>query len=171
MLARREAYDIAVQVDGDGQHLPSEIGRLLAPLLRGEAELVLGSRYVDKTCYRTPWARRAGMKLFAFVVSAVTGRRFFDTTSGFRACDASVIEYLSEHYPEDYPEVEALVLLSRAGFRILEVSCEFGSRTGGHSSITPFRSAYYMVKVLLAIAIGLFREVPPRADQPGEAPG
>jgi glycosyltransferase involved in cell wall biosynthesis len=164
LFARENGYDVAVQVDGDGQHPPAEIDRLLAPLASGDADVVLGSRYVEQTDYRAPWTRRAGMILFSRVVSAVTRRRLLDTTSGFRASGRRVIEYLAEHYPEDYPEVEALVLLSRAGFRIAEVGCEFTDRRLGQSSITAARSAYYMVKVLLAIFVGLFRSVPaPRA--------
>lgn len=162
LFARRNGYDVAIQVDGDGQHLASEIPLLLEPLRSGEVDLVLGSRYVERTDYHSPVARRAGMILFSAVVTAATGQRFQDTTSGFRAAGRGVIEYLSEFYPQDYPEVEALVLLKRAGFSIREVACRFRDRTGGQSSITVTRSAYYVVKVLLAIAIGLFRSPPPR---------
>jgi glycosyltransferase involved in cell wall biosynthesis len=176
LFARRHGYDVAIQVDGDGQHLPSEIDRLLPPLAAGEADLVLGSRYVEETAYRSTFPRRMGMILFSWVVSRVTRRRFLDTTSGFRAASRSVIDYLAEHYPQDYPEVEALVLLSRSGFRIVEVPCRFRERTGGSSSITPVRSIYYVVKVLLAIGIGLARRLPgseengPRARSPGPRP-
>jgi len=165
LYADRHGYDVAVQVDGDGQHLPSEIPRLLAPLEAGEADVVLGSRYVEKTDYRSPVARRAGMVMFSAVVTAVTRQRFLDTTSGFRAAGREGIVYLARNYPQDYPEVEALVLLRRAGFRVTEVACRFRDRAGGRSSITPARSAYYVVKVLLAIFIGLFRSVPPREER------
>jgi glycosyltransferase involved in cell wall biosynthesis len=162
LYARDHGYDAAIQVDGDGQHPAAEIDHLLGPLGRGEADLVLGSRYMGKTEYRAPLPRRLGMILFSAVVSAITRQRLLDTTSGFRASGRAVIEYLAEHYPEDYPEVEALVLLRRAGFRITEIPCRFRDRRLGHSSITPFRSAYYVIKVLLAIFMGLLRSVPPR---------
>jgi glycosyltransferase involved in cell wall biosynthesis len=167
MFARDHGYDVAVQVDGDGQHLPSEIDRLLEPLASGEADLVLGSRYVEETAYRAPKARRLGMVIFSTVVSALTRQRLVDTTSGFRAAGARVIRYLAENYPHDYPEVEALVLLRRAGFRIVETPCAFRERRGGHSSITAPRSVYYVIKVLLAIFVGLFRAVPPFSAENG----
>lgn len=162
LYAHRHGYEVAVQVDGDGQHLASEIPALLGPIQGGHADLVLGSRYVEKTDYRSPVARRAGMVMFSTVVTAVTGQRLLDTTSGFRAAGRECIAYLAHHYPQDYPEVETLVLLLRAGFRVTEVPCRFRDRVGGRSSITPARSAYYVVKVLLAIFIGLFRTLPPR---------
>ena len=164
LFARENGYDVAIQVDGDGQHPPAEIDRLLAPIERGEADLVLGSRYAEKTEYHAPLSRRIGMIIFSGVVSAITRQRLLDTTSGFRASGRGVIEYLAEHYPEDYPEVEALVLLRRADFRVVEVACQFRDRHEGQSSITPIRSAYYMVKVLLAIFMGLLRSVPPRPE-------
>ena len=164
LFARKHGHDVAVQVDGDGQHRADEIDRLLEPLARGEADVVLGSRYAGETGYRSPALRRLGMLLFSAVVSALTGRRLRDTTSGFRASGRRAIEFLAEHYPEDYPEVEALVLLSRAGFRVVEVPCRFREREAGRSSITGRRSVYYVIKVLLAILVGLFRRVPPVGD-------
>ncbi len=163
--AARNGYDAAVQVDGDGQHVPEEIRRLLAPIVRGEADLALGSRFVGPPSYRAPRARRAGMLVFSLVVRLVTGQRLGDTTSGFRASGRTVIEYLALHYPQDYPEVEALVLLKRAGFRIVEVPCRFAERTAGRSSITAARSAYYVLQVLLAILVGLFRRLPSREPE------
>jgi glycosyltransferase involved in cell wall biosynthesis len=167
LYALRRGFDVGVQVDGDGQHLPAEIPRLLAPLERGDADLVLGSRFVERSEYRAPIARRLGMLVFSTVVSAVTGRRLRDTTSGFRAARLEVMRYLAAHYPQDYPEVESLVLVARAGFRVRETACRFAERRAGRSSITGARSAYYVVKVLLAILAGLFRGVPPR-DRPRE---
>lgn len=162
LFAMRHDYDVAVQVDGDGQHDAREIPKLLAPITCGEADLVLGSRYVGSAEYRAPAARRLGMQLFSATVSVLTGQELLDTTSGFRAAGKAAIAYLAEHYPRDYPEVEALVLLKRAGFRVRELGCRFRMRSEGRSSITPVRSVYYVIKVLLAIGVGLFREVPPR---------
>jgi glycosyltransferase involved in cell wall biosynthesis len=160
LFAREHGYDVAVQVDGDGQHRADEIGKLLAPLERGEADVVLGSRWAADTGYHAPPLRRLGMLLFSAVVSRLTGQRLRDTTSGFRASGRRAIEFLAEHYPVDYPEVEALVLLSRAGFRIVETPCQFREREAGRSSITGRRSVYYVIKVLLAIFVGLFRKMP-----------
>jgi hypothetical protein len=109
------------------------------------------------------------MLLLSATVSLVTRQRLRDTTAGFRACARPVMEYLAAHYPHDYPEVEALVLVQRAGFRIVETACRFRERAGGRSSITPLRGVYYMIKVPLAILIGLFRRVPPRPE-PGDLP-
>jgi glycosyltransferase involved in cell wall biosynthesis len=167
LFARRSGYDVAIQVDGDGQHDAAEIGKLVAPIERNEADVVLGSRYVEDSEYRAPALRRVGMKIFARTVSAITAQRFHDTTSGFRAAGRAAIDYLAEHYPQDYPEVESLVLLKRAGFRVLEVPCRFRERAQGRSSITTARSAYYLVKVLLAIGMGLLRAVPERPAPSG----
>jgi len=163
-FAHRHGYDVAVQVDGDGQHPAAEIDRLLAPLARGEADVVLGSRWAGEGHWPAPPLRRLGMRLFSGVVSALTGRALRDTTSGFRASGARAVEFLAEHYPDDYPEVEALVLLSRAGFRIVETPCRFREREAGRSSITGGRSVYYVVKVLLALFVGLFRGAPAAGD-------
>jgi glycosyltransferase involved in cell wall biosynthesis len=164
LFALRKDYDVAVQVDGDGQHVAEDIPKLLEPLARGEADLVLGSRSFGEPSYRMPPSRRFGMRVFSATVSMITGQRLYDTTSGFRAAGKEAIAYLAEHYPRDYPEVEALVLLRRAKFRIVEVSCRFRERAAGQSSITPLRSIYYMIKVHLAIIVGLFRSIPPRVS-------
>ncbi len=164
LYAVRAGYDIAVQVDGDGQHDAREIPKLVGPLVRGEAEFVLGSRYVGPTTYRAAAFRRFGMRVFSATVSAVTRRTLLDTTSGFRAAGREAMQYLAEHYPQDYPEVESLVLLERAGFRVVEVACRFRERIEGQSSITVWRSFYYMFKVHLAIFAGLFRKIPPRPN-------
>jgi glycosyltransferase involved in cell wall biosynthesis len=162
LYAMRKGYDVAVQVDGDGQHDATEIPKLLEPLSQAKADLVLGSRSLGPPSYRVPPSRRVGMRIFSATVSMITRQQLLDTTSGFRAAGKEAIAYLAENYPRDYPEVEALVLLRRAGFRIVEVFCRFRERAGGQSSITPLRSIYYVIKVHLAIIAGLFRSIPPR---------
>jgi hypothetical protein len=169
-FARWNDYDVAVQVDADGQHLPSEIDRLLPPLIRGDAELVLGSRFLGTGDYQPSVPRRLGMVVLSSVVSRVTRQRLSDTTSGFRAAGREAIALFAELYPRDYPEVEALVLLRRRDFRVVEVGCRFADRREGRSSITPVRSLYYMVKVLLAIGVGVFRRVPAGARRRGHCP-
>ena len=157
--ALMKGYEIAVQVDGDGQHPADQIEDLVKTLVESKADLVVGSRFLDKTAYRPSLARGAGMAIFSRLVSLIIGEKVTDTTSGFRASGPRCIEFFSAHYPDDYPEVEALVLLHKKGFSILETPVEMAPRQGGRSSITPVRSVYYMVKVLLAIFVDLIKKV------------
>ncbi len=158
LYANRRGYEIAVQFDGDGQHRAGEIEKLLKPLAEGQGDIVVGSRFLIPGAYRAPFIRKTGMWIFSFLVSRILGMNITDTTSGFRAANRSVIEYFAEHYPEDYPEVETLVLVHRKGLRIREVPVLMQERTGGSSSITPIRSIYYMVKVLLAVFVDLLKK-------------
>lgn len=151
-------YDIAVRVDGDGQHDPSQLALVLAPVLGGEADIVVGSRFTAGAGgYRSSGARRIGIRLLAWVVSRIVGQRVTDTTSGFQACNRRAIALFAQDYPHDYPEVEATVMMFRHRLRMREVPVSMRERGGGRSSITALRSVYYMVKVLLAIFVGLFR--------------
>src|SRR3972149_5757247 len=152
-------YDIAVQLDGDGQHPAEQINDIIRPVLDGKADLVVGSRFLGEGNYRPSIARGAGMAFFSRLVSAILKERLTDTTSGFRAAGRECINYFSSRYPDDYPEVEALVLLHKKGFSIMEVPVTMTERAGGRSSITPLRSVYYMVKVLLAILVDLIKRV------------
>ncbi len=156
--ARENDYDVAIQFDGDGQHVASEIGALLDPLLQGRAEIVVGSRFLKRGEYRPPFFRKIGIWIFSTVLSAILGMPVTDTTSGFRAANRRIIGFFACVYPEDYPEVESLVLLHRAGMTIAEVPVRMRDRTGGRSSITPIRSAYYMVKVLLAVFVDVLKK-------------
>ncbi len=163
--AFERGYDVAVQVDGDGQHDPSELPKILEPVLAGEADLVVGSRFAaqQRGAYRSSVLRRVGIRIFASVVSAVVRQRVTDTTSGFRAVNRKGIALFAADYPHDYPEVEATVMCVKHKLRLLEVPVDMRERSGGRSSITALRSIYYMAKVLLAIFVGLFRRyaVPP----------
>jgi len=152
-------YDIAIQVDADGQHPPDQINNLVAPVMEQKADMVIGSRFLGEGEYYPSFARHLGMKIFAFVVSVMTGRKITDTTSGFRAANKGVIRFFANNYPEDYPEVEAIVLLRKAGFNIIETPVRMEARAGGVSSITPLRSLYYMVKVLLAVFVDMLKKV------------
>jgi glycosyltransferase involved in cell wall biosynthesis len=167
-FAFERAYDLAVQVDGDGQHDPAELPKILEPLLAGEADLVVGSRFAQRMgdAYRSSATRRVGIRLFAKIVSAVVRQRVTDTTSGFRAVNRKGIALFAADYPHDYPEVEATVMCVKHKLRLKEVPVEMRERSGGRSSITAARSAYYMAKVLLAIFVGLFRRyaVPPEEE-------
>jgi glycosyltransferase involved in cell wall biosynthesis len=159
LYAAQNGYDVAVQFDGDGQHVAAEIGSLLTPLRQGRADIVVGSRFLKPSDYCSPFFRRIGIWIFSTVLSAILGMKVTDTTSGFRAANRRVIEFFAGIYPEDYPEVESLVLLHRAGMTIEETSVQMRDRTGGRSSITPIRSAYYMIKVLLAVFVDLLKKV------------
>jgi glycosyltransferase involved in cell wall biosynthesis len=157
-FARDNGHDIAIQFDGDGQHMAAEIGELLGTLKKGRADIVVGSRFLNRGDYRPTFIRRIGIRIFSTILSAILGMPVTDTTSGFRAVNRRVIEFFARAYPEDYPEVESLVLLHRAGMTIAEVPVRMKDRTGGISSITPMRSAYYMIKVLLAVFIDLMKK-------------
>jgi glycosyltransferase involved in cell wall biosynthesis len=156
-FALDHGYDLAVQIDGDGQHDPRELPKILQPVLEGRADLVVGSRFAGDAAFRSSLGRRVGIRIFAGVVSAVVGQRVTDTTSGFRAVNARGIALFAADYPHDYPEVEATVMCVKHKLRLAEVPVEMRERSGGRSSITALRSVYYMTKVLLAVFVGLFR--------------
>jgi len=157
-FAHERDYDIVVRVDGDGQHDPSQLGLILEPVLVGRADIVVGSRFAaEEGGYRSSRSRRVGIRILAAVVSRVVGQRVTDTTSGFQALNRQGIALFAGDYPHDYPEVEATVMVFRHRLRLVEVPVTMRERGGGSSSITALRSIYYMVKVLLAIFVGLFR--------------
>ncbi len=160
LYAARHRYEVAVQNDGDGQHAPSEIPNLVDALLQGDADVVVGSRYLEPCGYITPPMRRLGILLLAGAISLITRRRVTDPTSGFRASNRRAIAFCARLYPHDYPEPESVVLFWRAGLRLREIPATMNPRYGGQSSITWWRSAYYMIKVFLSIFIGLLRKVP-----------
>jgi glycosyltransferase involved in cell wall biosynthesis len=165
-FAFERGYDIAVRVDGDGQHDAAQLACILEPVLRGEADIAVGSRFAaEESGYRSSRSRRIGIRILAGVVSRIVGQRVTDTTSGFQALNREGIELFARDYPHDYPEVEATVMVFRHRLRMQEVPVSMRERGGGRSSITALRSIYYMVKVLLAIFVGLFRRnVVPQED-------
>ena len=163
--ARRNGYDLAVQVDGDGQHDARELATLLAPVLDDRADIVVGSRFAGDQQHRVPRARRVGIAIFARLVSLIVRQRVTDTTSGFRAVNRRGIVLFATDYPHDYPEVEATVLVFRHHLRLVEVPVAMRERTTGRSSITAFRSLYYMLKVTLALFVGLFRRNSVRIEE------
>jgi len=156
--ALEHGYDTVIRLDGDGQHDPQQIPHLLGPLERGEADVVVGSRFANGDGeYKAPFARRAGIRWFARVVSLLTRQKLTDTTSGFQAVNARAIRLFAVDYPHDYPEVEAAVMVVRHRLRILEVPAQMRGRETGSSSITALRSLYYAIKVTLALLVGVFR--------------
>jgi glycosyltransferase involved in cell wall biosynthesis len=159
LYALRNGYDIAIQVDGDGQHHPEFLPFLIKPLLAGQSNLVIGSRYLLEGGFKSTVPRKLGIKFFSSLVWIFTRKRVTDPTSGFRAMDRKTLELFSVEYPSDYPEVEALISADRKGLHFQEVPVTMRNRQGGVSSIGILSALYYMVKVTLSISITSFRRV------------
>ena len=159
--ALRNGYDIAVQCDSDGQHPVDRIKDLVAHVENGDADMIIGSRYVADTSYSPSVSRRVGKSILSRIVDAIEGSGITDTTSGFRAVNRKVIAVFADRYPEDYPEAEVLVVLHRLRLKAAELPVEMSPRKGGRTSIRPPHALYYMIKVGLAIFIDLFRKYSP----------
>jgi hypothetical protein len=155
--AWEHGFDVAVRVDGDGQHDPRELGAVLEPVLADEVDVAVGSRFIGPAGYRSSRSRRIGIRLLAWCVSALTRQKITDPTSGFQAANRLGIRLFAADYPHDYPEAEATVMVFKHRLRLKEVPVAMRARESGRSSITTVRSVYYMVKVLLAIFVALFR--------------
>ena len=170
-FALERGYDYVVQVDGDGQHCPSEISTLVHAMEADPTlDVVCGSRFLTKDHqYPAPISRRTGIHLFAFMLSLIVGQRVSDPTGGFRLYNRRGIELFAGDYPHDYPEVEAVLMVHFHRLRMREVPVRMLQRGGGVSSIRSGKSLYYMVKVLLAVCIGLAR-ARPVPEPGGEAP-
>jgi glycosyltransferase involved in cell wall biosynthesis len=163
MYALEHGYEVAVQVDGDGQHDPRHIADLLDALHADpELNMVTGSRFLSSSGhgFQSSAARRVGIRIFSTVVSAITGQRVTDPTSGFRMTNRRGIELFARDYPHDYPEVEAILLMHAHRLRSCEIPVIMRPRLTGVSAISSTQSVYYMVKVLLAVFVGLFRRRP-----------
>ena len=155
--AWEQGFDVAVRADGDGQHDPAELDAILRPVLADEADVAVGSRFMGGEGYRSSRSRRVGIRLLAWIVSALTRQRITDPTSGFQAANRLGIRLFAADYPHDYPEAEATVMVFKHRLRLQEVPVAMRARESGRSSITTVRSVYYMVKVVLAIFVALFR--------------
>jgi len=155
--AAHHGYELAARVDGDGQHDPSELRALIDGVLRGDADICVGSRFVETEGYRSSRSRRIGIRILARTVSLLTGQRVTDTTSGFQVLNRKAIELFAADYPHDYPEVEAALMLHKHRLRLAELPVRMRERTAGRSSIRGLRTVYYMAKVMLAILIGALR--------------
>lgn len=165
--AVKNGYDFAVQFDGDGQHKASEINKILKPLTEGKSDVVIGSRFLEKSFNWKPnFPRRLGIKVFSLINSILINQKITDNTSGFRAYNKKAIEFLAkDNYPTDYPEPEAVILLGKNGFKIQEVFVEMQKRTEGKSSISGFKQFYYMFKVLLSILVTSIRSPQIKKDK------
>jgi glycosyltransferase involved in cell wall biosynthesis len=158
--AYKKGYDIAIQVDGDGQHDPKEIGKLLRALEEKKMDMVIGSRFIGDPGYKSSMMRRIGISIFSRVISMIVGQKITDPTSGFRAANRKAIQLFASNYPQDYPEPEAVILLHQCRLKMGEIPVGMSERYSGESSITKIRSIYYMVKVLLAIFVDCFKKPP-----------
>lgn len=156
--AFEKGFEIAIQVDGDGQHDPKEIPKLLKALEGKEVDMVIGSRFIGDSEFKSSMMRRVGITIFSKGISLIVGQKITDPTSGFRAANRKAIQLFAFDYPQDYPEPEVLVLLHQCGLKIAEVPIGMSKRYAGESSITKLRSIYYMVKVLLAIFVDCFKK-------------
>jgi glycosyltransferase involved in cell wall biosynthesis len=164
LWARDRGHDLAVQVDGDGQHDPSYLEAAGAPIAAGEADVVIGSRFLSNVGFRSTAVRRAGIQYLCWFLRLRCGARVTDPTSGFRAAGRRAIELFAAQYPSDYPEPEAIALATRHGLRISEIPVVMREREHGRSSINGWRTLYYLVKVSLALAL-----LPARRRRGGEA--
>lgn len=160
-FADKMKYDVVVRNDGDGQHDATEIMNMLEALAADKADIIIGSRYIENRGYVATPMRRIGSLILANLISLIVRQRVTDPTSGFIVCNRKAIHMCAQIYPHDYPEPESIVLLYRAGVRMLEMPVTMQPRLTGQSSITTLRSVYYMIKVILAILVDLLR--PPAA--------
>jgi glycosyltransferase involved in cell wall biosynthesis len=158
--AYEHGFDLALRVDGDGQHDPAQFAVLAGPVLSGHADIAVGSRFIGSKGYRSSRSRRFAIRILSWTVTVLVGGRVTDPTSGFQVANRRAIALFASDYPHDYPEVEATVLAAKAGLRRAEVPVEMRERSAGRSSIGALRSVYYMVKVMLAVFVAVFRRTP-----------
>jgi glycosyltransferase involved in cell wall biosynthesis len=168
-LAFELGYEHVIRVDGDGQHDPGEIPRILNVLTTSGCQMVIGSRYMAEDGDYTSVSRRAGIMLFRLVLRPILGKWVHDPTSGFVGVNRQALEVFSRSFPLEYPEIETLVVLQRRAFRFEEVPCRARPRRAGRSSITALKSIYYIVHVLLGVFVNILkyeggrrRAAPPR---------
>ena len=156
-------YRVIVRLDGDGQHDPTAVATLTAPIESGEADFVLGSRYIERAGFQSTWARRLGSRWFSWLLRVVSGLVITDPTSGCWAGNADALAVLRADYSSDYPEVDSLVRLQRAGCRVAERPVRMRPRGEGESSINALAAIYYMVKVTIALLMGRVDRAPKHA--------
>lgn len=157
-FAQSNNYDICLQFDGDGQHIASEINKLIKPILDKEVDVVIGSRFtITHSGWKSSVPRRMGIFVFRILNYLLIRQRITDSTSGFRAYNKEALRFLAEHYPIDYPEPEAIILLGKNGFKLKEIHSDMRARKTGTSSINYRKAIYYMIKVVLAILMTSIR--------------
>ena len=144
-------FDIAIQLDGDGQHPSDQIINLIQPIIAGEADVVIGSRFLLKEGFQSTFTRRLGINYFKFLNKCLIHKTMTDNTSGFRAINKKALKVVCNYYPDEYPEPEAIILFSLNNLSIQEIPVIMRERMGGQSSISSYKSIYYMIKVSLAV--------------------
>lgn len=153
-----EGYDVAVQVDGDGQHDPRFLETMAEYLENNNLDMVIGSRFIKKEGFQSSSTRRIGIKYFMILIQILTGKKITDPTSGLRMVGREIMSMFAYEYPKDYPEPESVVAILRKKKRVEEIPVIMKAREGGVSSISPKKSVYYMIKVTLAILIERIRK-------------
>lgn len=156
-LAYEYGYDYVVRLDGDGQMDPRDVPRLLAALRSEGVQMVIGSRYMEKGSLYTSWIREMGIRFFRVILRPILGKSVRDPTSGFVGVNREALQVFSRSFPLEYPEIEALVVLRRKAFRFAEVPCRVRPRKAGRSTITPAKSLYYIVHVLLGVLVNILK--------------
>ena len=146
-------YDITVQMDGDGQHDPNYLLNVIEPIKNGVFDMCIGSRFIKKEGFQTSFMRRMGINLLSFILKILSGVKIYDVTSGYRACNKKLTQYFAQNYAQDYPEPEAIIASVINGFKVGEVPVKMKERLGGVSSISTFKSVYYMVKVTISLIV------------------
>lgn len=157
LYALQNGYDLAVQFDGDGQHDAKYLEYMVSCLTENNANMVIGSRFIDNEGFQSSGIRRVGIRFFSSMTRILFGQRITDSTSGMRMCDRKVLELFVKDYPRDYPEPETVCRLLREKYKVLEVPVKMRERKAGVSSISLKKSVYYMIKVSLAILIERIR--------------
>ncbi|MBW2020577.1 MAG: glycosyltransferase family 2 protein [Deltaproteobacteria bacterium] len=158
--ALKHGYEYAVQIDADGQHDPKDIPKLLKVVLDGEADVAMGSRFLDGGRYKAPLIRKAGMLIFAWLASVIIGQKITDPTSGYQALNSSAIRfYASDYYPTDFPDADVIIMLHRAGLTIKEIPVTMypNPQKSMHAGLKP---VYYIFKMFLSIFLTLLRKDP-----------
>jgi len=163
--AYAKGYRYAIRIDGDGQHPPGESRKLVERMAVGDVDMVVGSRFLGDRSYTSTWYRQVGIFGLAAMLSAACRQKITDPTSGFQIVNRAVMGYFGHQYPVDYPEPEALALLSRQGYRYCEVGTRFRARQKGTSSIRHWGTIYYLFKVSIALFVDRCRAIDPRYDR------
>lgn len=151
LFALNNGYDAAIQMDGDGQHPPAELSKLLKPILNNEADVVIGSRYITNEGFQSSFFRRLGINYFKWLNKILVGVTINDSTSGYRAYNLRALTVVSDYYPDEYPEPEAIILFAMNNLKMVEVPVVMRDRNAGKSSIRHYKTVYYMFKVTLGV--------------------
>lgn len=160
--AHRHGFEVAVEIDADGQHDPMYAQRLVKALTASRADMLIGSRFVASSTYRSSWLRLIGIRIFSHLIKIVSGARIYDSTSGYRAYSRRALKFLAQQYPADFPEPESIVMLLNAGFTIQEMPMDMNHRQGGESVVgksdLSWRGAYFVLSNAIAILVSGLKE-------------